>query len=469
VALAYGLLHAVVRLMPVDIPRLQNASMDGTVLLFDLAVSLMAGLVFGVLPAWRMSQGSPADALRDGARTLAGGRGQNRIHNGLVVAQTAIGLVLLVGSGLLIRSFVRILNVDPGFDPKHVLTERVGLSFSKAGHDQHVQFFQQLVARISSLHGVQSVSAGWPLPMSNSHASISFNIQGQPIARGDEPSEAMGLAMPGYFETMRIPLVAGRTFGEQDGLKGTPTVIINQAFAKKYFRGENPLGRHIQARLGDDVFNSPVREVVGVVGDVRSKNLTADGEPQYFLPYAQAVITNPFVVVRTAGDPLLLQEQIRSAVREMDQSVPVYQVSTLDDYLSKSAAGPRFQTFLLTCFAGIALVLAAIGLYGLLSYMVVQRTLEIGLRMALGAQRSDVLGLIVRHGLTLAVVGIGMGLAISAVATRLLSGMLYGVRPIDPFTFAATTGLFLLVSVAASSVPACRAARMNPMKTLRQQ
>jgi len=274
----------------------------------------------------------------------------------------------------------------------------VGLSFSKAGHDQHVQFFQQLVARISSLHGVQSVSAGWPLPMSNSHASISFNIQGQPIARGDEPSEAMGLAMPGYFETMRIPLVAGRTFGEQDGLKGTPTVIINQAFAKKYFRGENPLGRHIQARLGDDVFNSPVREVVGVVGDVRSKNLTADGEPQYFLPYAQAVITNPFVVVRTAGDPLLLQEQIRSAVRGMDQSVPVYQVSTLDDYLSKSAAGPRFQTFLLTCFAGIALVLAAIGLYGLLSYMVVQRTLEIGLRMALGAQRSDVLGLIVRHG-----------------------------------------------------------------------
>jgi predicted permease len=469
VALAYGLVHAAVKLMPLDVPRMQNASIDGSVLLFDLAISLLTGLLFGVLPAWRMSRSAPAQALRDGSRSVAGARGQNRVQNALVIAQTAIGLVLLVSSGLFIRSFVRILNVDPGFDPKHVLTARIRVPFNTLSHEQRLHFHQQLIARLSSLPGVQSASAGWPLPMSNSNVHISFNIQGRPIAKGDEPSEALSVVMPGYFETMRIPVVAGRTFGEQDGLRGAPTIIVNQAFANKYFRGENPLGRHIQVRLGDDVFNSPIREIVGVVGDIKFKDLTTNPEPQYFLPFAQAVITNLYFTIRSGGDPMALQAAFRAAVRDMDKSVPVYQVSTLEDYLSKSAAQPRFQTFLLTCFAAIALILAAIGLYGLLSYMVAQRTLEIGLRMALGAQRSDVLGMIVRRGLTLALIGVGTGLAISAVITRLLSGMLYNIQPTDPVTFAATAGLLLLVSVAASCVPAYRAAQLDPMKTLREQ
>jgi len=469
VALAYGLMRGMVQLMPLNIPRIEDASIDGSVLLFAVVVSLVTALLFGVLPAWRMSQSNPAQALRDGSRGVAGGRVQNRVHDGLVVAQTAIGLVLLVSSGLLIRSFVRILNVDPGFDPKHVLTARIRVSFDKLSHDRHFQFYQQLLTRISALPGVQSASAGWPLPMSTSTATISFNIQGRLVAKGDEPSEALGLAMPGYFETMRIPLVSGRTFGEQDGVKGTPVIIINQAFANKYFPDENSLGRHIQVRLGDDVFEQSVREVVGVVGNTRHKGLTADADPQYYLPYAQAVVTNPNLIIRTSGDPAVMQGAIRAAVHEMDKSVPVYQVSTLEDYVSKSAAQPRFETFLLTCFAGIALVLAAIGLYGLLSYMVAQRTLEIGVRVALGAQRTDVLGMIVRRGLTLAVVGVCAGLAISAMITRLLSGMLYGIRSSDPITFAAMTGLLLLVSVAASSIPAFRAARLDPMKTLREQ
>jgi predicted permease len=469
VALAYWLLRAAVRLMPLDIPRMQEASIDGSVLLFVLGVSLATGILFGVFPAWRMSQSMPAQALRDGSRSVVGGSGRNRVHNGLVIAQTAVGLVLLVSSGLLIRSFIRILNVDPGFDPRHVLSARAGVSFNTISHDQHLQFFQRALARISTLPGVQSASAGWPLPMSGIHAGISFNIQGHPIAKGDEPSESMALAMPSYFETMRIPLVAGRTFGEQDGIKGAPTIIINQAFAKKYFRGENPLGRHMQVRLGDDVFESPVREVVGVVGDSKLMKLTAAADPQYYLPYAQAVVTNPFLVVRSSGDPAMLEDSLRAAIHEVDPGVPVYQVSTLEDYLSKSAAQPRFQTFVLSCFAGIALVLAAIGLYGLLSYMVVQRTLEIGLRMAMGAQRSDVLGMIVRRGLTLALIGVGAGGVISAVMMRLLSGMLYGIRPYDPITFAGTAGLLLVVSVAASVVPAYRAARLDPIQTLREQ
>jgi predicted permease len=469
VALAFGLVHESVNLMPHDIPRIQDASIDGSVLLFDLAVSLATGLLFGVLPALRLSRSAPAQALRDGSRSVAGGRGQNRVQSALVIAQTAIGLVLLVSSGLLIRSFVRILNVDPGFDPKNVLTARMRVPSDGLSHDQNIQFYHQLLGRISSLPGVQSASAGWPAPMSHSNATVSFGIEGRPIAKGDEPSESLGLAMPGYFETMRIPLIAGRTFGQQDGLKGAPTVIVNQAFAKKYFPGENPLGKRIQPGVGDDVFDHPLREIVGVVGDIKRKGLTAGEEPQYFLPYAQALITSPYLVVRTSGDPLLQQGAIRAAVHEMDKSVPVYQVATLEDYIFKSTAQPRFQTLLLTGFAAIALVLAAIGLYGLLSYMVSQRTLEIGLRMALGAQRSDVLGMIVRRGLTLALIGVGTGLVISIAITRLLSGMLFGIPPTDPVTFAATAALLLFVGTAATCVPAFRAARMDPMKTLREQ
>jgi predicted permease len=305
--------------------------------------------------------------------------------------------------------------------------------------------------------------------MSSNGANISFNIQGRPVAKGDEPSEAAGVVLPGYFATMRIPLLAGRVFGAQDSVKGTPTIILNEAFVRKYFPHDNPLGQHIQVGLGDDVLEHPVREVVGVVGDIKRKGLTADPEPQYYLPFAQALITNPYLVVRSHADQATLQNEIREAVRTLDKGVPVYQVSTMEDYVSKSAAAPRFQTFLLTCFAGIALALAAIGLYGLLSYLVVQRTLEIGLRMALGAQRSDVLGMIVRRGLTLALIGTGVGLAISAMMTGLLTKMLFGVRPFDPLTFAATTGLLLLVCIAASGIPAYRAARLDPMKTLREQ
>lgn len=469
IALAYGLIRAMFKLVPVEIPRMYGAGIDANVLFFVLVASLLTGILFGAFPAWRLSRSMPASALREGSRSLAGGKAQNSLHNSLIVAQTAIGMVLLIGAGLLMRSFLHILSVDPGFDPKGVLTSRIGVPFEPLKNDQHYLFYQQLLTRISALPGVRSASAGWPLPMSSSSASISFNIQGRPVPKGDEPNEALGVIMPGYFETMHIPLIAGRTFGEQDGLAGPPTIIINQAFAKKYFPNQNPIGQHIQAGVGDDVFNHPVREVVGVIGDIKSKGLTAEANPQFYLPYAQAVITNPYLVVRTDADPGTVQMSIRSAVHDLDQSVPVYQVSTMDEYLSRSAAEPRFQTFLLTCFAGIALALAAIGLYGLLSYMVAQRTLEIGVRMALGAQRSAVLGMIVRRGVLLALLGVGMGIAAFVMLAQLISDMLFHVHPTDPITLAATATLLLVVSVAASSLPACRAARLDPMKILRDQ
>ena len=468
VALAIGGGRAIVEFMPLESPRVQGATVDVGVLLFVLIASLATGILFGTVPAWRLSHLAPANALREGSR-VSGGRGQHRLHKGLVIAQIAIGMVLLICSGLLMRSFIQILNVDPGFDPKDVLTGRIGVSFDKLKHDQHFLFYQQLLTRISALRGVQSASAGWPLPMSNNSATVSFNIAGRPVAQGDEPSESLGVVMPGYFETMRIPLIAGRSFNEHDGLAGPPTIIINQAFAKKYFPGENPIGKHIQVRAGDDVFEHPMREVVGMVGDIKRKGLTADADPQYYLPYAQAVVTNPYLVVRTGQDAATMRGLINAAVHELDKGVPVYQVSTMEDYISKSAAQPRFQAVLLTCFAGIALALAAIGLYGLLSYLVVQRTLEIGLRMAPGAQKSDVLRMIIGRGLTLACVGVGIGLVISVIITRLMARMLFHIRPTDPLTLATMVVLLFLVSCAASGVPAYRAALLDPMKTLREQ
>jgi putative ABC transport system permease protein len=469
VVLAYGLLRGMVRLVPLDIPRMEDATVDGGALLFAVVLSVVTGLLFGILPAWRMSELEPVQALRDGTRN--GRLGRHGLLNGLVIAQTAIGLVLLIGAGLLIRSFVHTLNVDPGFDPKQVFTARmrVNLPFDKLNHDGHVQFYTELLKRVSALPGVQAASAGWPLPMAGINAGVSFSIAGRPVPKADHPSEAIGVVMPGFFETTRTPLLSGRTFQEQDGSGGAPVMVINHAFADKYFPHENPVGKHIQVDMSDDVVDRPMREIVGVVGDVKRKGLTADVDPQYYLPYAQAVITDPFLTIRTSGDPARLEQAVRAAVHEMDKGVPLYQVSTLEDYLSKSAGAPRFQTLLLSGFAGIALLLSAIGLYGLLSYIVVQRTPEIGLRIALGAQKADVLSMIVRRGLTLALVGLGTGLFISSMMTRLLSGMLYGIRPSDPITFAAVTAILLLVSLAATGLPAYRAARLDPLTTLREQ
>ena len=457
-ALAAGLVHITLKLMPIEIPRMETATVDTRVLIFVLIVSLFTGLVFGAFPAWRVSHSALERGLREGSRTVYGRTGQHRLQNGLVIAQTAIGMILLVGSGLLMRSFIHILNVDPGFDPKHVLTGRLGVSFNTLTHDQHFLLYQRLVARISALPGVQAASAGWPLPMSNNGATVSFNIAGRPVAKADEPNAELGIAMPGYFETLRVPLIAGRTFGEQEGLAGPPTIIINQAFSRKYFAGQNPIGQHIQAGLGDDVFEHPMRAVVGVIGDIRCKGLTTEAKPQYYLPYAQAVVTNPYLVVRTSLPPAVMQHTIAAAIHELDRSVPFYQVATVEQYLSKSAAPPRFQALLLTSFAGIGLVLAAIALYGLLSYMVAQRTPEIGLRMALGAQRSDILAMIVGRGLVLALIGTGTGLLVSAIITRCIAAMLFRVQPTDPLTFALTAALLLGVSIAASSIPAHRAA-----------
>lgn len=469
IALATGIVQWLPRLVPEDLPRLDQISVDGPVLAFTTVVSVLTGLLFGVLPAWRMSRFDPLIALREGSRGMTSARGQHRVQNWLIVAETAVGLILLIGSGLLIRSFVRVLNVNPGFDSRNVLTARIGLSSDRYERQPRIDFYHRLLPKLASLPGVESVSAGFPLPLSGNHIQISFAIEGRPVSKSDEPSENLGVVTPDFFGTMRIPVLAGRAFTAADNTTGKPVIIIDEAFAHKYFPGENPIGKRIQPGLSDGTVKSSMREVVGVVGNVKRQGLTEAVDPQYYLPWEQAVITAPTLCVRTAGDPVRLIAPLRAQLAEMDREVPLYRANTLDQSVYRAAAQPRFQTLLLTSFAAMALLLCAIGLYAVLSYMVVQRSAEIGVRMALGAQRTDVLRLIMRRGMLLAAAGIAIGLGAAALLTDAMASMLYTIQPLDAATFAGVTAIFLLVALAASSVPAYRAARLDPMKTLRDQ
>jgi predicted permease len=470
VLLASLLLKALIHLAPLDIPRLDQVSLSVPVLWFALAISALTGLFFGLLPAWQTSKAAPSQALREATRSLSSGRRQNRIHSGLVISQTTIGLVLLAGSGLLIRSFLQVLHIDPGFDPKNVFTARVRVPFDRYSHDQHFQLYERLLPKLAAIPGVQSASAGWPLPLSDNHATISFAIDGRPVAPGDRPSESISVVLPGYFETLRIPLFSGRTFTERDGLNGSPVAIINQAFARKYFPGQAAIGKRFQPGLGDDSkFDHSFREIVGVVGDVKGQGLTTGTEPQYYLPLAQALITNTYLTIRTSGDPAAIEPAVRLAMSEISKDMPLYQVQSLAGYVSQSEAAPRFQTVLLTCFAAVALLLSAIGLYGLLAYTVAERSFEIALRMAVGAQRADVLRMILGRGLKLAGIGIIAGFAASASLSRLLTHMLYRIEPLDPVTFTLVGLTLVAVSALASLAPALRASRTDAMKTLHDQ
>jgi putative ABC transport system permease protein len=467
VTLAEAFLQGALRFLPNDLPRLNEVSLNPQVLAFAIGLAVLTGLLFGILPALRISHLDPSLALREGTRSVAGGRGQHRLQTVLVIGETALGLVLLVGAGLLIRSFVSVLHVDPGFDPHGVFTARLNLPDNGYKHDQKIQFFDQLMPRIAALPGVKSVSAGWPLPMAGGGLGISFALDGYQGEKADRPVEQAGLALPGFFETMRIPLVAGRTFTAQDKSSSAPVAIVSQAFANKYFAGANPIGKHIQPGLGDGTLDQPVREIVGVVGNIKRRGLTTQSDPQFYLPWSQAVITMPYLTVRTSSNPQDIERSVHAIVTQMDPNIPMYKAQTLDYYVSQSAAQPRFQTLLVTSFAAMALLLTAIGLYGVLSYIVQQRALELALRLAMGAQRGDVLQLVLKRGMGLAAIGVAAGLAISFFLTRFISTLLYGIRPTDALTFAGVSFLLLLVALAASFAPAYRASQTDPMHTLR--
>jgi len=467
VGIAALALKAAPVLLPANLVRSQSIAINGAVLGFALWAAFITGLVFGVLPAWRISRLDPTLALSESRRGATAGRRQHSMHGALVVAETALSLVLLVGAGLLMRSFDHVLHVDPGFAPQHMLTFRVSAPDKRYDDEQRVALFNRIMTRLQALPGVQSVSAAFPLPLTGSNIQIGFSIQGQPVPKGDEPSERVSVIAPHFFETLHIPVLRGRLFrAEEQTQKGQPVVIVNQAFATKYFGKQDPIGQHMRSGLGIGE-NPPMREIVGVVGDVKRANLTEADKPEYYIPIEQAPITAPAVAMRVSGDAASYESAVRGAVAEIDRGLPVYRLRPYADDMARTTAQQRFQTYLIGSFAAIALLLAAIGLYALLNYMVVLRRPELGLRIALGAQRSNVLTLILTRGLLLSGGGLILGLISSALITHSLAGILFQVKALDPFVFAAVSAVLLLVAALASLVPAYRASRLDPIETLR--
>jgi putative ABC transport system permease protein len=472
IAVALLALKGMLQFVPKNLPRLDGVAINGPILIFAIVVSALTGIVFGLLPARRLARLDPALALRDGARTSTAGKSQHRLHSVLVIGETAAGLVLLVGAGLLIHSFIRLMGTDPGFNPQHVLTFRAAISDKAYPDEKRLQFYDQLLARLQALPGTQSATAAYPLPFSGSGMELTFSIQEHPTKPSDQPDARASVVEPDYFETLQIPLKQGRVLTVQDNQeKAPPVMVINEALAQKYFPHEDPIGKRIQTAFdgGDDGKPGRWREIVGVVADSKRYSVSELPRAEYYVPYAQGEVVTPYLALRVTGDAASYAQTVTRAVADLDMEVPVYRVRTLDEGVAVASAQPRFQTMLLTCFAAVALLLAAIGLYAVLSYMVAQRTHELGLRMALGAQRGNVLGLVMRRGLNLTLVGLAIGGAASVVLTRFVAKMLYGVHALDPVTYISVAAILLVVSALASLVPAARAASLDPMRTLRNQ
>ena len=469
VACAVGLLRVASRLLPAGLPRVDQISMDARVLGFAIVISVLTGVLFGVLPAWRASKQDPATALGDNGRGTTGGRRQYQLQSTLVIAETAIGLVLLVGAGLLIRSFDRILKVNPGFSPEHMLTFRLAEPGKRFTVERRTQLVQQVVAKMQQVPGVQAATAAFPMPLTEGDIHITFSIEGRPTTPGDEPSARVSLIEPGFFKTLKVPLRRGRFFlPTEHQEKGPPVIIVNDAFAQRYFAGEEALGKRMKTDL--DGSDAPMmRKIVGVVGNVKRTDVTEAARPEYYLPYEQVPVAMPSIALRVTGEPMSYASSIHSAMATVDSTVPIYRMNSYSNDLQRTSAQQRFQAALLASFAAIALLLAAIGLYGVLSYMVSQRTKELGLRIALGAQRSNVLQLILFRGLSMAIVGLCLGVAAAALLSHFISSVLYEVRPLDVLTFAGTSVILLVVSCIASLIPAYRASKLDPNESLRIQ
>ena len=466
-AIAAALLRVAPALLPAGLPRVHELSLNPRVFFFALAGSLVTGLVFGVAPAWRSSQLDPSMAMRENSRGSTGPRSSNRLRSALVVGETALGLVLLVGAGLLIRSFDRVLSVDPGFNPQHLLTFKVGMPEKRFDERRRLQFSQQLQAQFAAMPGVSYATYGFPLPLSQNDMSLSFSIDGQPSAPGEEPSARTAVVASNFFRVLQMPLRRGRLFGDAEERPDNPRVmIINQAFADRFFPGVDAIGKRVTSDLSaSDKPES--REIIGIIQNVTHTSLTDQPAPAYYIPFAQVPSIQPTFALRVTGSPANYVAGVRSVVAQDDASLPVYRVHL--SLLTQSTAQQRFQTLLLSGFAAIALLLAAVGLYAVLSYMVAQRSTELGVRLALGADRTSVLALILWQGLRLSALGLALGVAASVALARAMASLLFHTRPLDPLTFVASTLLLLAVCACACLAPAWRASRLNPNDVLRRQ
>ena len=456
--------RSLLALAPEDLPRVKDVALDGRVLGFTLLVTLITGIVFGLVPALQASRPNLNETLKEGGRGTTGGH--HRIRSSLVITEVAVALVLLVGAGLLIRSFIRLQQVNPGFNTKNAMSANVALPGRKyPNSDQYLSFFTQLIEKIAALPGVVAVGATQSLPIQGDYL-VGFNIQGRPPdPPGEDKSTNYYAVTPDYFKAMGIPLLRGRLFTEQDSKNAPRVAVINEAMARTYFSDEDPIGKGINLSQGREGF----REIVGIVGDVKQYGLAQPTTLQTYEPYLQMPFSAVTLVVRTEGNPAALSGPIRSEVLALDKEQPVSRIRTLDQIISGSVQQQRFTMLLLGVFAGVALILAAVGLYGVMSYAVTQRTHEIGIRMALGANTGNVLRLVVGHGMLLALIGVAIGLAGAFAFTRVMSKLLFAVSTTDTVTFAGISLMLTGVALIACLVPARRATKVDPMVALRHE
>ena len=455
---------------PDNLPRLSEIGVDSRVLLFTLGVSLLTGLIFGLLPAWTASRGGVGEALKEGGRSSTAGGARQRLRSAFVVGELAVALVLLVGAGLLIKTFWKLRSVEPGFDPNHMLTMRVELPETRYENvPEQTRFRKQVLAGMNSLPGVKAAMVS-EVPLSGDSLDHDFVIVGRPpIAPGDEPSLESRSVLGDYFNVMRIPLRQGRDFAAQDFDDNSPLVgLANDSLVHQYFQNEDPIGKQI--RWARDPENHPIT-IVGVVGDVKHFGLDLPEQPALYTPYTQINSWKRWMsfAVRTEGDSGPMAQAIKKEIWKVDSQLPVTRVETMDEVAASSFAARRFNMSLLSLFAALALLLAAIGIYGVMSYAVTQRTQEIGIRMALGASTLDVLSLIIRNGLLLVVIGVVLGLGGALALTRLMATLLFGVTPTDALTMAVVSLVLVGVALLACFIPARRASKVDPLVALRYE
>lgn len=478
-SLAGGLLGSIIGILavrqliaftPSSVPMPDHIGIDAPVLLFTLLLSVFTSFIFGLVPALQASKSDLNETLKEGGRGNSGGARQNRVRSLLVIAEVALALVLLIGAGLMIKSFVRLQNVNPGFNPENLITLELQLPQNKYGEkDRQAAFQQQVVQRLAEIPGVQAAGAVNYLPFSGTELNNSVTIEGKPpVANASErPRAFFRNISPNYFQAMGIPVRQGRPFADSDNKDAPAVVIINEAAARRFFPNEDPLGKRFKQGRAES--KNPWVTVVGIVGGVSHTAIGVASQPEVYLPFQQNPDAAITLVARTKSDPRSLAATVRREVSALDKDLPVSNIKFMDEIVASTISQPRVYALLLGIFAGLALILAAIGIYGVISYSVTQRTHEIGIRMALGAQARDVLALIVKQGMALALVGIFLGLIVSLALTRVLASQLYGVSSTDPVTYTAISLLLMVVALIACYIPALRATKVDPMIAVRYE